>query len=293
MMKKILMWVIILTVFTIKSEAQDITPYFTVNQLADATDYLPPPPDTTSVQFAYDVSQYYWGKSIRNTERGLQAIYDSQGVYTVICENFSEAFGMTISPEETPAMYKVVANSLKTTSNATSKCKNYYRRIRPFQMFNEESIITGETLSETSFPSTHSAKGWMLALLLGEINPNKQVALLNKGYEYGQSRVIVGAHWQTDVDAGRMVGSATLSRLHSDSTFMADLESAKAEYNAIINNPLSHPPFPKIAGNIDAAEERYATSDVHWYTIDGKPADDDTQGIVVGSNGKKVLRTDR
>ena len=36
-----------------------------------------------------------------------------------------------------------------------------------------------------------------------------------RGYMYGESRVIVGAHWQSDVDAGRLVASVAYAKLHT------------------------------------------------------------------------------
>lgn len=254
------------------------TPYFSIDELPDATYYLPAPPDTTGALFDYDISQFHWGKSMRDSDRGKQAVDDANGIYTVMCQNFSQAFGMLISPEHTPAIYEMIACSLKTTSNATSKCKNHYRRVRPFQYFDEE-MYTGETLSDTSYPSTHAAKGWIMALLLGEINPDAQQELAVKGYEYGQSRVIVGAHWQTDVDAGRLVGSITCSLLHSNSTFLAHMDAAKAEFASLINDAVidTHP------------DSNAGDNHLQWYTIDGRPAHITTPGIIVGSNGKKIL----
>jgi acid phosphatase (class A) len=48
----------------------------------------------------------------------------------------------------------------------------------------------------------------------------------------GISRVICNVHWQSDVDAGRMMGAAAVARLHADEDFLADLRKAKAEAKA-------------------------------------------------------------
>jgi len=50
--------------------------------------------------------------------------------------------------------------------------------------------------------------------------------------EFGQSRVICNAHWQSDVDAGRIMGAATVAKLHSNPEFLADVKAARKEVTA-------------------------------------------------------------
>ncbi|MBO4871138.1 MAG: phosphatase PAP2 family protein [Muribaculaceae bacterium] len=228
-MKRILFSAFMIVSVTLMMWGQSDTPYFQTADLADATLYLPAPPDTLSAQFQYDKSQYEWGKALRTTDRGKLAVKEVNGLYPFVCKVFSEAFGMSITPEDTPAIYKVLANSLKSVANATERCKKYYQRQRPFQYYGEP-MYTGESLGASSYPSTHAAKGWIIALLLTEINKAAEVELLKKGYEYGQNRVIVGAHWQSDVDAARMVASYCYARLQSDPVFRTDMEEAKQEF---------------------------------------------------------------
>ena len=49
------------------------------------------------------------------------------------------------------------------------------------------------------------------------------------GKAIGDSRVVCGVHFQSDVEAGRVIGSAMVARLHADPQFQADLARAKAE----------------------------------------------------------------
>ena len=72
-----------------------------------------------------------------------------------------------------------------------------------------------------------------MALLLAEINPAAQDALLKYGYEWGQSRVIAGFHWQSDVDASKLIISGCYARLHADESFNADMRKAKAEFKRL------------------------------------------------------------
>ena len=44
-----------------------------------------------------------------------------------------------------------------------------------------------------------------------------------------RTSALCNAHWQSDVDAGRIMGSATVARLHADDGFLADLKAAREE----------------------------------------------------------------
>lgn len=58
--------------------AQKPHPYFSVEDMPDATRYLPTPPDSNEMRFAYDTAQYRWGKSLRATPRGEKARLDAE-----------------------------------------------------------------------------------------------------------------------------------------------------------------------------------------------------------------------
>ena len=73
-----------------------------------------------------------------------------------------------------------------------------------------------------------------MALILAEINPAQKEAILQRGFDMGQSRVICGYHWQSDVDAGRLAGSAAVAALHSNPAFIRQLDKAKKEFASLV-----------------------------------------------------------
>ena len=68
-----------------------------------------------------------------------------------------------------------------------------------------------------------------MTLMLTELFPQHQDVILHNGYEYGQSRVIAGYHYQSDVDAARLVASAVVARLHADKGFKRQLKKSVKE----------------------------------------------------------------
>jgi acid phosphatase (class A) len=72
-----------------------------------------------------------------------------------------------------------------------------------------------------------------MALLATEINPEAQDELLKLGYEWGESRIIIGYHWKSDVEAARCLASAVYARLHADEEFLADMAAARLEFKRL------------------------------------------------------------
>ncbi len=197
---------------------------------------LPPPPDGASITFLNDQARYTWGKTMRNTPRGDQAAADARVEGNGVPEAFSEAFGVEIN-EETPEILKLVVGMREDAGDlGTRDAKNYYNRTRPFCFYDEETCNPEqqeELSTNGSYPSGHTSIGWATALVLAEINPERQNEILKRGYEMGQSRVICGYHYQSDVDAGRLTGSMVVARLHADPGFQAQLEKAKKEFKKL------------------------------------------------------------
>jgi len=80
-----------------------------------------------------------------------------------------------------------------------------------------------------SYPSGHASIGWAWALALAELDPERANAILRRGLDFGMSRVYCGVHYASDVEAGRTIGAATVSRLQSDPVFNAQMVLARRE----------------------------------------------------------------
>ena len=212
-------------------------PYFKVPELPNMLKWYPAPPDTASMRFKYDIAQYEWGKQQRqNPERAAIALRDAvYGIQTIMSE-FSIPFGIQISPEGTPAIFRLLLNAAKTCDLICKIPKNHYMRVRPFMLFNEPTFYPkdDEALRKNgSYPSGHTILGWSAALLLSEINPERADTLLARGMMYGESRVIVGAHWQSDVDAAFVAASVAYDYLHTSDRFNAEMRKAKREFKRL------------------------------------------------------------
>ncbi|NBM13456.1 autotransporter domain-containing protein [Proteus sp. G2661] len=96
--------------------------------------------------------------------------------------------------------------------------KGLFLRGRPYQVidnegnyFNNYTNITG-----SSYPSGHTWNGYKQAAVLSILFPEKGSEMFARAIEYGESRVIVGAHFATDTIASRIGNYYLLSQMLAD-----------------------------------------------------------------------------
>lgn len=211
--------------------------YLSIDDVVNSADFLPAPPDSGSVVWQMDVERYQQGKSLRDTERGRQALRDAFVQNDSLAQAFSEAFGFEISPVTTPATYRLISHMREDAGDlSTRHAKQLYMRQRPFMVFDEPTPLPQQEIelrNNGSYPSGHSAIGYAVALVLSEINPERAFHIMKRGYEMGESRVILGFHFDSDVRAGRECASMLIPVLHSNPEFLHDLEAAKREAAAL------------------------------------------------------------
>lgn len=234
MRKKVLiLFLLVASISSLQAQSQKQYPTFLEkNSVPDGLHYLPAPPDTATAAFMADAEAYEKGKSIRNTPRGKMAADDADTSTEKIIAMLAAATNQIYTQKDCPNLYYLIERTMNDAYQSISSVKKHYKRIRPFVLFNEPSGIPEEEESHRktfSYPSAHSAMAWAAALVMVEILPCCQEEILQRGYEFGQSRVIAGYHYQSDVDAARLAASATVARLHADKKFRKVLKKAKKE----------------------------------------------------------------
>jgi acid phosphatase (class A) len=209
--------------------------YLPAAAVPDSLQLLPPPPAEGSPGEALDLAVNREALALRGSARWQQAARDADLSFPNGAGQFACALGVAIDAQHTPHLYTLLERSRIDASAATKAAKRQYRRARPF-LRNQQAVCTPGDLDDLrqsgSYPSGHSAIGWAWALILSESAPERADALIARGRNYGESRLVCNVHWQSDVLAGRFMGAATVARLHDDPGFRADLEGARQEIAA-------------------------------------------------------------
>ena len=270
----------LLAVVDVNAQFEGAKPYKELSQLPNLLQIMPAPPSFESAEFANDVVRYGWGKQQRlYPERLDMAVADAEWFdHTKVYLRWKDAFGLEITPTETPEIWKLLEASLATTDPMNHETKDFYLRQRPFERFGDDMPTDEEekVRGRGSYLSGHCMCGWVISLVLAQVAPERANQLFIRGLEYGDSRVIVGAHWQSDIDASYTAGSIGFCALQGCEEFVAQMKKAQQEYKEKTS---------QTAVNSVKTAEQTAT---RAYRLDGTPATSTTHGVIVAGQKKFV-----
>lgn len=141
---------------------------------------------------------------------------------------FDTVLGPWFTQKNLPLTAALFARVDATEHPVVDSAKKDWDRPRPFL---QDSRIHPpiDLPKNASYPSGHSTVGDLDALILVELAPDLKDALLARGLQIGDDRVIAGVHFPSDVAAGRTLAQFLFDKFMASPEFLADLAQAKAE----------------------------------------------------------------
>ena len=241
-----------------KDSSNKVVGYLVGSAIPDSLALSPAPPAPGSVAAQLDEAVASQAMNMRGSARFVQAHTDADLSFPAGADQFSCALGVAVTAKTTPVLYSLLERSRIDASAATKAAKTHYQRPRPFMVNNAPTCTPDdeEGLRKSgSYPSGHTSIGWAWGLILSEIDPDHATALIERGRNYGHSRLVCNVHWYSDVQQGQFMGSATVARLHDNPAFVADLAKAREE---LAHARTLKQPLPRDC----AAETAALTSDI-------------------------------
>ena len=197
---------------------------------------LPPVPDAAATRQELDL---LLARQARRSEAACLAAADDANKKL---SRFAVALGLEADARD-PRLEGAarILDELRTLQERiTNRVKDSTNRPRPFRQDARVMTCIERPLTD-SYPSGHAAFGMATALLLADMVPERRAALLARGMEYGEQRVVGGVHFPSDVAAGRMAGTLIAAFLLASPQYQ--IESASA--GAGLRSALGLPPTPQ------------------------------------------------
>ena len=221
--------------------------YLGKGNIPDAKVVLPPVPKKDDMVDVPDMAAITSSRTLLKTQRGKMAAEDDVFDPAAIVARFNDAVGVRLNMENAPSLMLLIKRMQKDASVMTGPIKlNIAKggRVRPFVRATQiptcltpidlannkdQDLITYGLGESGSYPSTHALVGMAVGMILSQVAPDKSDAVLARGYEFGESRVVCGFHYPSDVAAGRLAAVSLLERLNNESAFVQDIRRAAKE----------------------------------------------------------------
>jgi hypothetical protein len=187
---------------------------------------LPPPPVTGSAQAQAELAELHAIEASRTPAEEAAARADGENQSALI---FTDVLGPRFDLAKLPATAQLMRLVKTSESAVVDRGKDYFKRPRPFVV--DAALnpckINKDPLS--SDPSGHTSMAFSMGETLAHLVPEKAGPILARAARYGQSRVVCGQHFRSDVSAGQMLGLLIAERLMTQPAFRAAFTNARRE----------------------------------------------------------------
>ena len=147
--------------------------------------------------------------------------------------HIGRSIGTWFNADSLPLTAVLAANVWKDAEYIIWKYKNYFIRIRPYKL--EPALQNLEETNWAAYPSGHATNSYVNAYLYSELLPEFSSFFMKDAYDMAHSREILGVHYPSDSESGRVLAWQLVKRLLSNEKFKKDFTAAKEEIIKVKN----------------------------------------------------------
>jgi len=187
---------------------------------------LPPPPAPGTAQAKAEFAELHAAEAARTDAEEADARLDGDTKNGTI---FAELLGPRFDLAKLPATSALLALVRQNEKATVDRGKDEFKRPRPYAIDTTLKSCKRNDDPLSSYPSGHTSMAFSMGETLARLVPEKAPLLLARAARYGQSRIVCGQHFRSDVSAGQMLGLLIAERLMGKPEFQAAFAAARAE----------------------------------------------------------------
>jgi acid phosphatase (class A) len=142
--------------------------------------------------------------------------------------HIGRSVGTWFNADNLPLTAELVANVWRDASHFIWALKFKYARIRPCVV--DPRMKNLEQTDWAAYPSGHASNSYVNAYLYAELAPEFADFFLKDAYDMAHSREIIGVHYPSDSEAGRIFARQFVNMLFTNERFLKDFEKVKEEW---------------------------------------------------------------
>lgn len=191
--------------------------------------FLAPPPAVDSAAQRADLAAVLEIQRTRTAAQAEEALADQK----VSVFRFADVLGEKFAEEKLPKTAALARSACSDSSAVTGAAKKLWNRPRPYVTSVDVKPLVSN-VTEGSYPSGHATCGYLWAILLADMIPERRNELFARGARYGTNRIVGGVHYPTDAEAGRLSAAVIAAVMYLSPKFRSDFAAARAELRAAL-----------------------------------------------------------
>ncbi|HET8796043.1 MAG TPA: phosphatase PAP2 family protein [Thermoanaerobaculia bacterium] len=140
--------------------------------------------------------------------------------------------GPWFGPDSLPVTADFMARVWSDSSYYLWALKFRFNRVRPYTI--EPRLRNLETPNFPAYPSGHSSNSWVAAYVYELLLPDHRDLFHQNARDMAWSREILGVHFASDSESGRIFARQFVDRLQQEPAFRKDLEQARQEIQRVM-----------------------------------------------------------
>ena len=206
------------------AQAEDAKPFSDSKEI-NLLMLLAPPPAVDSAQMKAELGEILTIQVTRTKEMEARAMADA-------AENIWRFSDAVDNPKFAPANLPKVAaffdRVIATEAAVVDPAKDVWKRPRP-HLYSDLVRPVVPLSKSGSYPSGHATVGTLMGIELANMLPEKRAAIMERAWEFGHNREVGGIHYASDIEMGRISGTAIAQAISTHLDFGQEFEAAKAE----------------------------------------------------------------
>lgn len=201
-------------------------PSFVSPERMQGMSFLAAPAAAASATTARELAELHQIEASRTPDQVARAMADDKDESIFL---FRDVIGANFNAQAFPSTALRSTHVGHDEGANTDQLKKGFARVRPYNADKSLQPVCKTKQKDDSYPSGHATAGYLQALTLIELLPEKRDAILARADDYAHNRLVCGVHYRSDIEAARLVAYSVHAVMRENAQFKTEVSAAKAE----------------------------------------------------------------
>ena len=216
--------------------AQAREPNFVTAEQVRAFQILPAPPANDAAQTKKELAKLHRLESARTPVQVQAAAADDKDESIFL---FRNVMGSSFAEAALPLTAAFTERVKSDAGGIAAPAKKGFLRPHPYNLDKTLHPICETKIKDDSYPSGHTFAGYLQALTLIDMVPERRDAILARADDYAHNRMVCGVQYESDLDASKLLAYSTFALMANHPQYQKEMLGARLELRRVLGLSLA------------------------------------------------------